>query len=132
MGSGEFALDLAKASADGAVAKELAQALARVPAPWSEAPKDHGLAISLREVAAESAVLAVEAKGAIRFIPFDTPGASLASGYLAAAKASPLEAELRLSRESTLGGPLEVGGVLFVGNDPRPYSFRIPVPMAAK
>ncbi|MFM7050516.1 MAG: protein-disulfide reductase DsbD domain-containing protein [Planctomycetota bacterium] len=132
MGRGEFTLDLAKASADGAVAKELEKSLALLPAPISEAPKQHGLAASLRQVEDGSATLVVACQGAVRFIPFDTPGARLASGYSAAAKAGPLEAEIELSRESTLGGPLEVGGILMVGNDPRPYSFRLTVPSAPR
>ncbi|MCE2882617.1 MAG: hypothetical protein LW636_09725 [Planctomycetaceae bacterium] len=132
MGSREIMLDLAKPSSDAALAKDLADSLAATPLPVSEAPKALGLAVRLNEVAEQSAVLSVTASGPVRFIPFETPGARLASGFVASTKESPLEVGIELSRESTLGGPLEVGGILLVGNDPRPYSFRLPVPAASR
>jgi hypothetical protein len=68
----------------------------------------------------------------LRFIPDDTPGASLASGFLAPAKDGAIETEFTLSRESTLGKPLEIAGIVVLdgasGNNPRAYSFRLPVP----
>lgn len=134
MGSREITLDLARSSSDAAVAKELADSLAATPLPVSQAPKALGLAVRLEGVSEQSASLAVSLAGSgpVRFIPFDTPGARLASGYVSSSKEGPLAVDIELSRESTLGGPLEVGGILLVGNDPRPYSFRIPVPAASR
>jgi DsbC/DsbD-like thiol-disulfide interchange protein len=130
MGAFEGSIDLAApVGAESAVAKELPEALARVPKPL---PADWK--VSLEEVAEDAATLVVESPGQapLRFIPFDTPGAGLDEGYLVESKIGRLEAELRLSRDSTLGKPLEVGGIVVVGNAGEAYAFRIPVPGAAK
>jgi len=128
MGQNEAKADLAKpVAADAPLAKALAESLARMPRPL---PADWKCAIA--EVEAESAVLSIEAPGAeeLRFLPFETPGARLASGFHVDAKGASLRAELELSRESTLGKPLEVGGILVVGKNGPVYSFRVPVPEA--
>jgi thiol:disulfide interchange protein DsbD len=128
MGQNEAKTDLAKpVAADAPLAKALAESLARMPRPL---PADWKCAIA--EVEAESAVLSIEAPGAeeLRFLPFETPGARLASGFHVDAKGASLRAELELSRESTLGKPLEVGGILVVGKNGPAYSFRVPVPAA--
>jgi len=128
MGQNEAKADLAKpVAADAPLAKALAESLARMPRPL---PADWKCAIA--EVEAESAVLSIEAPGAeeLRFLPFETPGARLASGFHVDAKGASLRAELELSRESTLGKPLEVGGILVVGKNGPAYSFRVPVPAA--
>lgn len=128
MGQNEAKVDLAKpVAADAAIAKALAETLARTPQPM---PADWKCAIA--EVSAESAVLTIEGAGAaeLRFLPFETPGARLASGFLAEAKGSALRAEIALSRESTLGKPLEVAGIVIVGKNGPAYSFRLPVPAA--
>jgi thiol:disulfide interchange protein DsbD len=130
MGSFSGSVDLAKpVPLESAVGKGLTASLARVPKPM---PADWKVA--LEDVADDAAMLVVESSGPspLRFIPFDTPGAGLGEGYLADSKLGRLEAELRLSRESTLGRPLEVGGIVLVGNDGEAYTFRIPVPGAAK
>lgn len=128
MGQNEAKADLAKpVAADAPLTKALAESLARMPRPL---PADWKCAIA--EVEAESAVLSIEAPGAeeLRFLPFETPGARLASGFHVDAKGASLRAELELSRESTLGKPLEVGGILVVGKNGPAYSFRVPVPAA--
>jgi thiol:disulfide interchange protein DsbD len=128
MGQNEAKADLAKpVAADAPLAKALAESLARVPKPM---PADWKCAIA--EVAEESAVLTVEAPGAteLRFFPLETPGAQLASGFLARVVGAALRAEIALSRESTLGKPLEVAGILLVGKNGPAYSFRVPVPAA--
>lgn len=128
MGQNEAKADLAKpAASDAPLAKALAESLARVPKPL---PADWKCAVA--EVEADSAVLLVEAPDAaeLRFLPFETPGARLASGFHVDAKGASLRAELDLSRESTLGKPLEVGGILVVGKNGPVYSFRVPVPAA--
>ncbi|MFM7259413.1 MAG: protein-disulfide reductase DsbD domain-containing protein [bacterium] len=130
MGSFAGSVDLAKpVMAESPEAKRLTASLARVPKPL---PADWK--VTLENVADEAATLVVESPGPapLRFIPFDTPGAGLDEAYLADSKLGRLEAELRLSRESTLGKPLEVGGIVIVGNAGEAYSFRIPVPGAAK
>lgn len=130
MGSFTGSVDLAKpAPAESAVAKGLTESLARVP---KAVPADWK--VSLENVSEDAATLVVESPGPspLRFIPFETPGAGLDEGYLVDSKLGRLEAALRLSRESTLGKPLEVGGLILVGNRGEAYSFRIPVPGAAK
>jgi DsbC/DsbD-like thiol-disulfide interchange protein len=128
LGQNEAKIDLAKpVAADAPLAKAVAESLARTPKPM---PADWKCAIA--EVAAESAVLTIEAPDAaeLRFLPFETPGARLASGFVADAKGSALRAEIELSRESTLGKPLEVAGIVVVGKNGPAYSFRVPVPAA--
>jgi DsbC/DsbD-like thiol-disulfide interchange protein len=128
LGQNEAKIDLAKpVAADAPLAKAVAEALARTPGPM---PADWKCAIA--EVTAESAVLTIEAPGAseLKFLPFETPGARLASGFVADAKGDSLRAEIELSRESTLGKPLEVSGIVVVGKNGPAYSFRLPVPAA--
>jgi len=130
MGSFTGSVDLAKSvSAESTVAKGLTESLARVPKPM---PADWN--VSLENVTEDAATLVVESPGPspLRFIPFETPGAGLDEGYLVDSELGRLEAALRLSRESTLGKPLEVGGIVVVGNHGEAYAFRIPVPVAAK
>lgn len=128
MGQNESKVDLAKpAAADAPIAKALAESLARTPKPMPAEWK-----CALAEVSEKSAVLAIDAPGAadLRFFPFETPGARLATGFLAEAKAGPLRAEIELLRESTLGKPLEIAGIVVVGKNGPAYSFRLPVPAA--
>ena len=128
LGRNEAKIDLAKpVAADAPLAKSVADALARTPKPI---PADWKCALA--EVTDESAVLTVEAPGAaeLRFLPFETPGARLASGFVADAKGASLRAEIELSRESTLGKSLEVSGIVVVGKNGPAYSFRLPVPAA--
>ena len=130
MGRGEGRVDLAKPSAAGSrEAKALADSLSRLPKALPAAWK-----VSLAEVSAESAVLVFEAPAEVgadaawQFIPADTPGVILASGYRAEAKGRSLRVPLALSRESALGKPLEAAGLIVLGNNAAAYSFRIPVP----
>lgn len=128
MGQNEAKADLAKpVAADAPIAKSLAESLARAPKPM---PADWKCAVA--EVSEKSAVLTVEAPGVaeMRFFPFETPGARLASGFLAEAKGNSLRADIELSRESTLGKPLEIAGIVVVGKNGPAYSFRLPVPVA--
>ena len=128
MGQNEARVDLViPVKPESALAKATAEALARAPKPL---PADWRCAVA--EATEESAVLTVEPPSAedLRFLPYDTPGARLASGYYADSKGSALTAEIELSRESTLGKPLEVGGILVVGKNGPVYSFRVPVPKA--
>jgi thiol:disulfide interchange protein DsbD len=128
MGQNEAKVDLAKPVAAGEpLAKALAEALARTPKPMPSEWKR-----GLTEVSAESAVLTIEAPGAeeLRFLPYETPGSRLASGFVAEAKGASLRAEIALSRESTLGKPLEIAGIVVVGKNGPAYSFRLPVPAA--
>ena len=148
MGAFQGTIDLAKPAApDSAAAKALAEALAEVPKPL---PSDWK--VSLEEVTEDSALLVIEAPATsassaspasskapstpanapLKFIPFDTPGAVLAEGYLAESKLGRLEVEIDLSRESALGKSLEVGGIVILGNERAAYAFRIPVAAAAK
>ena len=128
MGQNEAKADLAKpVAADAPIAKALAESQAQAPKPIPA-----GWKCAIADVAEESAVLTIEAPGAaeLRFFPFETPGARLASGFLADAKGAALRAEIELSRESTLGKPLEVAGIVLVGKNGPAYSFRVPVPAA--
>ena len=128
LGQNEAKVDLAKpVGADSPLAKGLAETLARTPKPM---PSEWKCAVA--EVVGESAVLTIEAPGAaeMRFLPYETPGARLASGFIAEAKGSSLRAEIALSRESTLGKPLEIAGIVVVGKNGPAYSFRLPVPAA--
>ena len=139
MGAFQGIIDLATPVApDSAAAKQLAEALVEVPKPL---PSDWK--VSLEDVTAESALLVIEVPASssmprtspeapLKFIPFDTPGAVLAEGYLAESKLGRLEVEFDLSRESALGKPLEVGGIVIRGNERAAYAFRIPVAAAAK
>ncbi|MBI1304656.1 MAG: hypothetical protein GC172_12860 [Phycisphaera sp.] len=113
LGRREAKVDLAEPSApDSAAAARLSDALASVPTPLPS-----GWRASLRSIAEESATLVLEipadaGKNGFRFLPYDTPGCALESGYMAETKGATLEVELRLSRGSTLGKPLEVAGIL--------------------
>ncbi len=133
MGQNTATVDLLKpVASDAAAAKELAASLARVPKPIPASWK-----VALEDVANESATLRIETGGggALRFIPFDTPGVLLESGYLAESKpdnpsgnqGGALLVPLAISRESSLGRPLEVGGIV-IGNDGVAHSFRLSVP----
>lgn len=130
MGSAETAVDLAKpVAADAAPARALADSLARLPKPLPA-----GWKLTVADAAAETATLVVEAPAdtpadaAWRFIPNDTPGCLLESGYLADAKGRLLRVPLMLSRESTGGRPLEVAGLLVLGKNGPAYAFRMPIP----
>jgi len=96
-----------------------------LPAEWK---------VAIKGVEADKAVLEITgpasaaADGELRFIPNDTPGVVLASGYLADAKGRNLSVPLALSRESALGRPLEAAGLLVVGKNGSVYSFRVAVP----
>lgn len=130
LGQNEAKVDLAKPVAAGApIAKALAESLARVPQP---APADWKFAIA--EVTDTSAVLSIDASGAdgLRFIPLETPGVHLASGFVADAKGAALRVEIALSRESSLGKPLEIAGIVVVGKNGPARAFRLPVPSIAK
>ncbi len=113
MGRKEVKVDLAATSAaDSAAAARLSEALARVPTPLPA-----GWRVSLHSTTEDAATLVVEppadaAKAGFRFLPYDTPGCVLESGYMAETDGSRLEVELRLSRGSSLGKPLEVAGIL--------------------
>jgi hypothetical protein len=100
-----------------------------VPQP---APADWKFAVA--EVTDTSAVLTVDAPGAdgLRFIPLETPGVHLASGFVADAKGAALRVEIALSRESSLGKPLEIAGIVVVGKNGPARAFRLPVPSIAK
>jgi len=140
MGSAEATIDLAKGlSADSAAGKALAASLAAVP---QALPPDWK--VSVEGVGEETARLEISAPGSIgldqpwMFIPFDTPGVVLASGYKADAKGRSAKFELALSRESSpVGGPeelpgkrLEAGGLVVLGKKGPSYSFRTPIPPA--
>lgn len=127
LGRNEATIDLAKpVAADAPVAKALADSLARVPTP---APPEWKFALS--EVAESTAVLTISAPGAdaLQFIPFETPGVNLAA-VVADANGGSLRAELSLSRESSLGKPMQVAGIVVVGNKARAHSFHLPLPEA--
>ena len=130
MGRGEGRIDLAKPAAAGSkAAKAVAESLSRLPKPL---PSDWK--VSLAEVTADAAVLVFEGpadlgtEAAWQFIPSDTPGVLLASGYRAEAKGRSLRVPLALSRESALGKPLEAAGLIILGKNAPAYSFKIPVP----
>ncbi|MEY3142372.1 MAG: hypothetical protein RLY21_865 [Planctomycetota bacterium] len=128
LGQNEAKVDLARpVDAADPLAKALAESLARTPKPMPTEWK-----CALAGVSAESATLTIDAPGAeeMRFLPFETPGSRLASGFVAEAKGSALRADIELSRESTLGKPLEVAGIVVVGKNGPAYSFRLPVPAA--
>jgi DsbC/DsbD-like thiol-disulfide interchange protein len=113
LGRKEAKVDLAAPSApDSVAAARLSEALAGVPTPLPA-----GWKVSLRSIEEDTATLVVEipadaAKAGFRFIPYDTPGCVLESGYMAETKGRALEVELRLSRGSSLGKPIEVAGIL--------------------
>ncbi len=113
LGRREAKVDLAKPSApDSPAAARFREAVASVPTPLPA-----GWKASLRSIAEESATLVLEipadaGKNGFRFLPYDTPGCALESGYMAETNGATLEVELRLSRGSTLGKPLEVAGIL--------------------
>lgn len=130
MGRAESRIDLAKpAPPDSKSAKALAASLARLPRPLPA-----GWKVSIEEAGTERAVLQVEgpstlAEGAAwQFIPQDTPGVLLESGYRAEAKGRLLRVPLALSRESSLGQPLQVAGLLVFGKNETAFAFSIPVP----
>lgn len=155
MGQNVTTVDLVKPVApDAAPAKDLAASLARVPTPLPATWK-----VALEDVTEDAATLRIESgrRGPLRFIPFDTPGVALESGYLAdsndgAEKGTQEGATsgtsggtststsaststgtwlvpLTISRESSLGRPLEVGGIV-ISNDGTAHAFRLPVPKA--
>ena len=130
MGRGEGRVDLAKpAAADSKAAKAVAGSISRLPKPL---PADWK--VSLTDVAADSAVLVLEGPGSLgadadwQFIPSDTPGVLLASGYRAEAKGRSLRVRLTLSRESAGERALEAAGLIVLGKNAPAYSFKIPVP----
>ena len=130
MGSAEATVDLAKGvAADSPEGRALAASLERVPAPL---PADWSVAV--RSASAEGARLEISAPAAVAadaswtFIPFDTPGVVLASGYKADAKGRTASIEHMLSRESALEGPLEAGGIIVLGKKGPAYAFRKPIP----
>lgn len=137
MGSAEVTVDLAKAvAADSPEGKALAASLERVPGPlpagWSVAVRDAGAESARLEI---NAPAEVPADAAWTFIPFDTPGVALASGYKADAKGRSAAFELMLSRESAPAGArdgsLEVGGIVVLaksGNKAPAYAFRTLIP----
>jgi thiol:disulfide interchange protein DsbD len=130
MGRAESRIDLTKpVAADSKPAKALAESLSRLPKPLPP-----GWKASLEEVGPERAVIQVEgpstlaADAAWQFIPKDTPGVLLESGYRAEAKGRILRVPLVLSRESSLGQPLQVAGLLVFGKNEPAFAFSIPVP----
>ena len=86
--------------------------------------------MELTEITNDGAVLVIETGGAgpLRFLPFETPGVLLESGYAAESKTGVLRIPLDVSGESSLGRALEAGGLVIVGNGSEAYSFRLPVP----
>jgi len=138
LGRHEAKADLAAPSAsDSAAAARLRDALASVPTPLPA-----GWTASLRAVGEDSATLVVgipadAARNGLRFLPYDTPGCTPESGYMAETNGRVLEVGLRLSRGSTLGKPLEVAGILVpvesgsAGRKPGfVHAFSIPIPAA--
>ena len=130
MGRGEGKVDLAKpVAADSKAAKVLAESVARLPKPLPAAWK-----ASLVEVAEDAAVLLLEGPADLgadaewQFIPSDTPGVLLASGYRAEAKGRSMRVPLTLSRDNATETPLEAAGLIVLGKNAPAYSFRIPVP----
>ncbi len=134
MGNNEIEVDLSKpVSAESASGKELTASLARVPKPapttWS---------IALEEVGADSAVLTIDTHTAhaIKFVPYDTPGVLLETGFMAESNKGEVQGKLRVklnvSRENSLESALEVAGIVIVGNESTAYSFRLPVPAVTK
>jgi len=127
MGSNVAEVDLARPAAKGSPAgARLAAALEALPKPL---PKDWRIAIE--RASTDLAVLSVappDAATPLTFIPDDTPGVVLASGYLVETKDGPLRAEVSVHAENADGKPLEVAGILVVGKTGSAYAFRIPVP----
>ncbi len=138
MGNNEIEVDLSKpVSAESASGKELTASLARVPksAPttWS---------IALEEVGADSAVLTIDTHTAhaIKFVPYDTPGVLLETGFMAESNKGEVQGELQgklrvklnISRDNSLESALKVAGIVIVGNESSAYSFRLPVPAVTK
>ncbi len=134
MGNNEIEVDLSKpVSAESASGKELTASLARVPKPapttWS---------IALEEVGADSAVLTIDTHTAhaIKFVPYDTPGVLLETGFMAESNKGEVQGKLRVklnvSRDNSLESALKVAGIVIVGNESSAYSFRLPVPAATK
>ena len=126
LGQNVATVDLSKpVAADSPLATELATALEHlpkvVPASWK---------VELTEITNDGAVLVIETGGAgpLRFLPFETPGVLLESGYAAESKTGVLRIPLDVSGESSLGRALEAGGLVIVGNGSEAYSFRLPVP----
>lgn len=133
MGTAEASVDLGTAGVRAdSLAAALAESLARVPQPAPE-----GWKFTVEGATGDTARLVVSAPDSVApdaewtFIPFDTPGVGLASGYLSDAKGRTARFDLALSRESALGGALEVGGIVILGkagkNGPS-YAFRRPIP----
>ena len=141
-GRNEADADLAKpASSDSADGRLLGEWLARRPAalPTGAAATAGAPTVALEqadgatELVVSWPVPAGNKPAAVRFIPFDTPGVLLESGYMAASNDSPLRVALRVSPENALGGRLEVGGLLLVGDgkNATAHSFRLPIPKPA-
>lgn len=132
MGSAEATIDLVRGlSPESAAGKALAASLTAVPRAL---PSDWK--VSIEGVGEETARLEISAPGSIgpeqpwMFIPFDTPGVVLASGYKADAKGRSARLDLTLSRGSALGGRLEAGGLIVFGKNGPSYAFRTPIPPA--
>jgi DsbC/DsbD-like thiol-disulfide interchange protein len=135
MGRGEATVDLlAPAPADSAIARGLADALARLPKPLPAEWK-----VRLESVTADSAVLAVDAPPSVpagaswEILPRDTPGVLLESGYIVEAKGRGVRVPLSVSRDNALGGELAFSGVIVLGGaesgkNRRAFSFTIPIP----
>ncbi len=129
MGDRQLEVDLLKGqAADSAAGKEVAASLARVP---KSAPDSWS--ISLTEVGSESAVLVIDTHGdrAVTLVPRDRPGVVLETGFLAKGEHGSLRVKFSLSRANTLGGSMEIAGIVLVGNEPTAYSFRVPVPSSS-
>lgn len=134
-GRNESTVDLARPVAvDSREAKALAEWLARRPVALAGATDAPTVALEGVSDDAAELVISWKAGGPVRFIPYDTPGALLESGYMAGSNEAPLRVALAVSRENTLGGPLEVGGLILVGapagKKQAAYSFRLPIPSA--
>ena len=127
MGSNAAEVDLARPAAkDSPAAVRVSAALGALPKPL---PTDWR--ISVERTSADLAVLSVvrpDAAGPLTFIPDDTPGVVLASGYLAETKEGPLRTEISIHPENAGDKPLEAAGILVVGKTGQAYAFRVPVP----
>lgn len=133
MGQREIAIDLARpVAADVPLARATAESLTRVP-PALPA----GWKIAVAAASAEEATLVIEAPaGALsegqsfRFLPYETPGATLASGGVADSSGALLRTQLEVSAENAVGGKLEIAGILVVGKNGPAYTFRTPIVLA--
>ena len=130
MGRGESSIDLSKpVAADSKAAVALKASLAHTPIPL---PASWKMAYS--QAKELSAVLVIEAPTSVgadsqwQFIPNDTPGVSLETGYLTAGTGRTLVLPLSISRPSAGDRPLALAGLLILGKNGPAYSFTIPVP----